>query len=347
MNERWFKSSLPNLSAQPLCSLLEPPPSDACHDQDALQTQHSCRNRSSRASGPSHPWTRPRRQRVPHPIQIHRSTSADLSKPDFHWSHRFPIIGLVSLFAVTLVLSSCARQFYIDPRIEKNPHHRSDVYIFPILKGGDRKVANKINSRLIEDQLYLEYGHEKNSIFENVWKTPEKFMYNVGELTYDIELFNDALYSVSISGEWCSAYCEHYDMTYTFDLESGDLLHLDTLFTPQGQQELFAALVEFKSDAIDLKIAELDSILDSNSLKPEDEEYYAEALDLYLNCTSEYDHLKTFRFVPLDGQLKIIYGRCSLHYNRHIDDLWYFEKTIDLEKWDDRLSKIGLKKLRN
>ncbi len=257
------------------------------------------------------------------------------------------MIVLVSLFAVTLVLSSCTQQLYIDPRIEKNPHQRSDVYTFPILKGGDRKVANKINSRLIKDQLYLEYGHEKNSIFENVWKTPEKFMYNVGELRYDIELFNDALYSVSISGEWCSAYCEHYDMTYTFDLESGDLLHLDTLFTPQGQQELFAELVEFKSDAINLKIAELDSILDSNSLKPEDEEYYAEALDLYLNCTSEYDHLKTFRFVPLNNRLKIIYGRCSLHYNRHIDDLWYFEKTIDLEKWSDRLSKIGLKKLRN
>jgi hypothetical protein len=70
-------------------------------------------------------------------------------------------------------------------------------------------------------------------------------------------------------------------------------------------------------------------------------------LEFYQDCNSEYDNLEHFRYIPSNGYLTIIYGRCSAHYNRNLDELWYFKKNINIEKWTDRLSEIGKKKLQN
>jgi hypothetical protein len=70
-------------------------------------------------------------------------------------------------------------------------------------------------------------------------------------------------------------------------------------------------------------------------------------LDLYQNCNSDYDELKYFRFIPSQDSIEIIYGQCSAHHNRNIDELWYFKKTISIDDWTEQLSEIGKEKLIN
>ncbi|MBL6656040.1 MAG: hypothetical protein ISP67_02975 [Flavobacteriaceae bacterium] len=246
-----------------------------------------------------------------------------------------------------LVLTSNAQDFKIRKLEESNPNFPEEIYIFPILEGSDNNVAQKINSYLIEDQLENEYGKEKESIFENIWQTKNSPTARINSLSYKVELINKKLYTVTISGEFCSAYCEWYDMSYTFDLLSGDLLTLNTLFSIEGQDSLLQELIEYKRELIEQKIIKINEIIQSDTLDTDERNYYQEMLDLYQDCDSEYDELKNFRFVPSQNSIKIIYGRCSTHYYRNIDELWYFEKEIIIDNWIYQLSEIGKEKLIN
>lgn len=251
------------------------------------------------------------------------------------------IIFFIALISITL--TSCSQDFKVNNLTENNPNFSDGEYSFPILDGSNKTVTNRINSTLIFKQLDIDYGKEKNSIFENVWQKPDDVVAQLNYLTYQVELLNDKLYAVTISGEFCSAYCEGFDMTYTFDLNSGTLLTLDTLFNPKGQIKLLKVLIDHKTDLIQNKLEQQDSILKSNNIKDEEKQFHQDMISLYKDCNTEYSELKNFRFIPSQDSIKIIYGRCSAHYNRDIDELWYFQKIISTDEWLEQLSEIGKK----
>jgi hypothetical protein len=246
-----------------------------------------------------------------------------------------------------LTLTSCSQDYSVKEIVEFNPHFPDDEYIFPILDGPNKKITQEINSHLVKDQLSIEFGNEETSIFENVWQQPDAPFAQINYLTYKVELLNDKLYTVTISGEFCSAYCEGYDMTYTFDLSSGKLLNLDTLFNKIGQEQLLNELIGFKSKKIKEKVEKLKQLTKSDTLDKDHLELYENMLELYSYCNSEYADLKDFRFIPTNDSIKIIYGRCSAHYNRAIDDLWYFNKVISINEWTESLSELGIEKIKN
>ena len=231
--------------------------------------------------------------------------------------------------------------------VESNPHFPDDEYTFPILEGPDKSVTNKINSHLVDEQLSIGLGQEEKSIFENVWQKPDDPVAPINYLTYNVNLLNDKLYTVTFSGEFCSAYCEGFDMSYTFDLATGDLLTLDTLFSKNGQEKLLNELIEYKKRLIENKINELKQVTQSDTIDSEDQDLYKRMLALYQECNSEYADLKHFRYIPSQDSLKIIYGRCSAHYNRDVDELWYFKKAISIDEWVEQLSEIGKEKIKN
>ena len=253
----------------------------------------------------------------------------------------------LSILLLLLTLTSCSQDYSVRKQVESNPNFPDGEYTFPILEGPDKSVTNKINSYLVDDQLNIVLGQEEESIFEYVWQKPDDPFARINYLTYKVNLLNRKLYTVTISGEFCGAYCEDYDMSYTFDLTSGDLLTLDTLFNRNGQEKLLSELKEYKRKLIEKKINELKQITQSDTLESGDQEYYQNMLDLYQNCNSEYTDLKYFRYIPSQDSLEIIYGRCSAHYNRNVDELWYFNKSISIDDWSEQLSEIGKAKIKN
>lgn len=254
---------------------------------------------------------------------------------------------LLSILLSLLTLTSFSQDYSVRKLVESNPHFPDDEYTFPILEGPNETVTDRINSYLVSDQLNIELGQEEKSIFEKVWQKPDDPVARINYLTYKVNLLNDQLYTVTISGEFCSAYCEGYDMTYTFDLATGDLLTLDTLFSENGQEKLLNELTEYKRRLIENKINELKQVTQSDTLDSEDQELYERMLELYQDCRSEYADLKHFRYIPSQDSLKIIYGRCSAHYNRDVDELWYFKKAISIDEWNEQLSEIGKEKIKN
>lgn len=236
------------------------------------------------------------------------------------------------------------RTYTVHEVYEESLHPSSESYSFPMLEGPDTAVTRRINACLAKRELNMQLGEEKTSLFENVSGQLEAYLPSLSYLSYEVLMLNERLYSVMLSGEFCSAYCEYYETSYTFDLSTGALLPLDTLFNEDGQKDLLQELIAYKQSTINNKVAEVERLLVSKTLSPDDIEYYEEMLSLYTDCNSEYTDLKRLKYIPSDTGIKIVYGRCSAHYNRAMDELWYFEKELKLEDWKDKLSEIGLQK---
>jgi hypothetical protein len=257
-------------------------------------------------------------------------------------------ICLLTFMILLSARTAFAQDYTVSSITEKNPNFPDDVYTFPILGGGNKEIAQKINSYLVKEQLDIEYGRQKKSIFENVWQNDTVLTPVVSDLKYKVELLNKKWYSVTLSGEGCGAYCEGFDNTYNFDLRTGTLLMLDTLFTRQGQKELVDTLVQYKKKTIQEKVDEIKAILNLDTMSAESRQDYEEMVDMYTNCVMETaEDLPYLRYIPEKDSLKIIYGRCSAHYNMAIDELWYFEKEIPIAEWMDRLSPLGKEILKN
>jgi hypothetical protein len=99
-----------------------------------------------------------------------------------------------------------------------------------------------------------------------VWRSQTDPVARINYLTFQVDLLNDQLYTVTISGEFCSAYCEGYNMSYNFDLTTWSLLTLDTLLSKIGQEELLKQLTDFKNKLIREKINQIKQIELSDTL---------------------------------------------------------------------------------
>ncbi len=249
------------------------------------------------------------------------------------------------ILSIGIFLPGRSQIFQVEKLSEKNPSFPEDVYVFPVLKGIP-SIADKINSTLIKSELDLDYGKQKNSIFENIWKMPGQPMAQVNDLNYKTELLNQNFFSVTVSGEWCSAYCEGFERTYTFDMQTGEKVMLNSFFSAAGQKKILNDLLLSKTLKIQNKIKEIKAALASDSLLAGEKESYDQMLDLYNNCGSNYDSLHYFRFIPSDTGLTIIIEKCSLHANRAIDDLGDFKSYFSFGELEKYLSDYGKKKLK-
>ncbi|MFY0653663.1 MAG: hypothetical protein JXQ96_16585 [Cyclobacteriaceae bacterium] len=243
--------------------------------------------------------------------------------------------------ALIITIPGYAQKFEVNELTEKNPSFPQQVYSFPILTGMNQKVVSDINSYLIKDQLRLDYGEEKNSIFENIWQTETRLMPATSDMSFKLELLDSKLYSVTMLGEFCGAYCEQYSMTYNFDLETGEILDLQSLFTQKGQKKLAKQLSDQKRNIISDKLKEVQLILNSESVSDEDSEYYGNMNWIYKDCLEFGVELEYLNFIPKNQKLELSLGRCSNHANRSVDELGDFHFEIDLKKWKSSLSELG------
>ena len=258
-----------------------------------------------------------------------------------------PGLALLSLLA----LCACQAQpkkaeipdFAVEKVEEKSPHDPELIYIFPILKKGKTEIADKINAYLIREQLQLEYGKQKASIFENVWPIPDEMRPTVTSLDYKIENLSNKVYSITVSGEYCSAYCEGYDASYNFDLVTGELFSLDTLLTPAAKNELTQQLAKLRKDQIDSIMKVGRERLASDTLSGDDREYYTEMVEMYDMCSANGFYLESVRFIVMPSKIRFFLPRCSAHVNQNVDELWYIESEIRISDWKNKLSDYGRK----
>lgn len=158
---------------------------------------------------------------------------------------------------------------------------------------------------------------------------------------YEVALLNKRIYSVTFTGEGCGAYCESFEYTYNFDLQTGEPLQLEWLFTERGQVRLLVALGQQKGYVLNQKVEEIERFLNTDTLSADRREYYLKMRELYTTCNPEIDQLNYVRWIPGRDGLTIISGCCSAHVNRALDEIGEFEYGCSYQEWNPMLSEYG------
>ncbi len=237
------------------------------------------------------------------------------------------------------------------PNIQKietaNPLFPDHQYQFPLLNLDDSMMNDKINSSLVADFLEIKLGEEKVSIFENVWATQENQIPPLNDLAYKIQLLNSKIYSLTLSAEACGAYCENFDLSYNYDVQTGKKINADTLFSEKGKASILELLKRRKAKKMVKYLDEIADSLASKNLSDDDEARYLKMQELYNNCIKE-DYLHSLNYLDIrisKNTMTIILSRCSSHANRAIDELGSFEFTFILADIREWLSPYGLELL--
>lgn len=247
----------------------------------------------------------------------------------------------VSIFSLLLILFSCSsnNNFRIKNIHEINPIFPQQKYEFPLLVGSSSEITGKINSDIILDFLEVDINIKHESIFEKVWGTKEYSIPKLSDLTYNVNTISKKIFSITFNAEGCGSYCENFSTSYNYDLESGNKIYLDSLFTNKGKETLLIHLTETKRKIIKEYIFKIKN----ENIKEEDKEQVEQTITLYEYCLKNlpFVTLKYFDFKVTNNTIILTSDRCSNHVNRALDDLGKYKFILEKNKIINLLNNFG------
>ncbi len=222
------------------------------------------------------------------------------------------------------------------------------VYTVPVVRASDPAIAARINALIgnadeggeietkpvaSDGQLYL-----ADAAVARIKQTTES-------LDYAIERNDDRVLTISIDGEYCSAYCEQSTEYLSFDARTGERLTLANLFAPNAVATLGKRIAASRLARIDRQIAQLKSGK-INGRPPEDVET---AVDMYDRCRQSHGapDADSSSYLAYDGlnigahTLTFVHDRCSPHVIRALDDIGEFMTVFAFNELKPYLSDYG------
>jgi hypothetical protein len=240
--------------------------------------------------------------------------------------------------AITLGAVNCSAQYFsVDTIKGESPYNERFSFIFPHLKSStDQATADAINTDMVKDVLNMEYGHQKYSIFENIWGAKELDLPNVSNISFRT-VNNDADFlSIKISATSCSASCNDWSKYYIYDAKSGKKIVMNDLLTGAGLSMITDSAYRLFAQRQNTYSAQLKDKIAKQPLSPEDKQAYQSAIDAYGKC-SDKNHL----WAALDKQHFYIYGDGCLFGELHYLDKVDYSFSLDIDNVRDYLTDYG------
>ncbi len=250
------------------------------------------------------------------------------------------LIYLLIIYVIISPLTSHAQYFSVDTIKDESPYNKQVSFIFPRLKNTSSHAADLINKDMVKDVLDMELGHQKRSIFENIWGTQDRDMASVSDISFDVKNNDADFFCIGISATACGAYCEEWTRYYTRESSTGKEIQLAELFSRDGLQSLLDSVTAMKSRRIADHLAKLRTGLKTKVLSDDDKSDYKMAIDLYPECehtSPDASHI----IYSLDRKHVIIHlDRCLPHVVRSLDEVDY-TFSFDLSTIKMYLSDYG------
>lgn len=253
-------------------------------------------------------------------------------------------------FFIAICLFLCFQshaQSVVVKKITRINKFTKEKFVFPvIIVPNSVDKSNKINNTLRKEILHVNIQTPVDKIFDKVWQTKKNDYLGALRINFDI-LFNKRwLLAIKLNEELCGAYCEGHNSYYNFNLKTGNEITLFNLFNKVGQKKLLHYLDSSKISILKNKLLEIQDTLKviTNTNRKDDIDYYKDMMELYQNCLENYtiiDDLNYLKFYLANSKITIYSDRCSVHYNRNLDEIYEFEYKIDLKNWLLYLTPFG------
>jgi hypothetical protein len=165
----------------------------------------------------------------------------------------------------------------------------------------------------------------------------------LNDISYQVHSLNDHLFALTLSAEGCGAYCEYFSQSFAFDVQTGKVIHQDTLFTEKGKAALLELLKTRKSKKIIKWIDNLNDTISQKNLSDEELADLNYAIELYKECVSNVE-FTSFQYLDIrisKTNFTIITSPCFSHVNRALDELGAFKFDFIIEDIKEWLSEYG------
>lgn len=222
------------------------------------------------------------------------------------------------ILAITILFMNCkSEDFTITNVKESNLKFPKATFEFPILNG-TKSITDSVNNQLIKSLFDIDVYSDYKKVFQNARSTKENRIYYLSFLNYEINTLNDLLYSITFYTEGCGAYCEEYEQSFNFNLENGNKINLDSIFSVIGKKKFLKELSNQKSKKINNYITWLEK-----EQKSKENQIINQSIELYKTCLKSlpFKSLEYIDFKIKKDSIILTSERCSNHVIRALDDL--------------------------
>lgn len=228
--------------------------------------------------------------------------------------------------------------------------HYSDKVLLPFVSAKLPKIAKKIN-----DYLYIDIAatiaptKASDGIKRHFSKDDDDPLSGVSTLGYTILLNNGKLFTLQTNGEFCGAYCEEFDNSYSFDVGTGRHITLQDLFTDAGLQALIKKVYAARVLTMQQVVKQRHNQPVKKLVNPKGARDYVEfepnaedQILLYETCLAENseahkdeiasgDHHELDYFSIDAKGLTFTHARCSNHADRALDQIDQFRNNYTFQ----------------
>lgn len=220
--------------------------------------------------------------------------------------------------------------------VESLGYRGADLRVtMPFVRGGADGVAAAINEQLFQGQFSVPAPVPADGHF--TLPTNEEGAADVFTQSFTVTRNDDRILSIAFDVEGCGAYCENYNIYYSFDVKTGALLKPDALFTANGINRLEQLLGRAKGAEHRKLLATLRQDLHAayqRQEQPDTINDLQERISLNSECIGEGRHTDRTPRVTETGQgfgydkfefgektFRLTRERCSNHAMRALDDV--------------------------
>lgn len=252
---------------------------------------------------------------------------------------RVPVIAMYipprTSAAVLLLLLSVgagAQPIAIDTLRAVQPWGLRVEYTFPHVRlAGNEMVAARINRDLLIAFLGVDPDTLKGDPLQEIWGEEEHSgMPRINSLNWRCDRSAPEVLTVHLSGEYCGAHCEGFDLHFLYHLRSGQRLDLENLFAAEHLDAVHAEVGKRWRFVLTGHIGDLENARKALHPSPERKAWLDEAIDMYRSCleSAPDDRAPVIDLFHAKDRLRFFTGRCSAHVDQEMDDL--FPLAIDL-----------------
>lgn len=224
----------------------------------------------------------------------------------------------------------------------------------PYVESGDTKRDARINHRIFLD-MAEQPAPAKYSGSIKVPKAPDGLL-DSSYFSFSILRNDDRVLALEVDAEYCGAYCEPYWAPYNFDAANGRMILASDIFTPAGgatllTQNLAKRLIEYQRAIATLNKDAAASRKKKGittpwpqprfeESKPDgEEERISETIDMYEHCVESMRSPDYGKYITLANtslridskSITFLYGRCSNHAMRALDDVGEQKVTYKID----------------
>ncbi len=238
-----------------------------------------------------------------------------------------------SVSIAALLIGACAvplsgQKLVVDSLVAVQPFGDSLRYSWPIV----RIPGNYAIARLINKDLYMWGEHYVDSdtagsrYFDGVWGDGTGGMIQMYPPEWSWARPLENVLVITITAEWCGAYCEGSTEHYHYDPRDGSRVRFDSLFTSEGLRLVKHRVREGWRKVV---LEYLTALRDTAGLSPSemDTDWSMGVIDLYERCLAERSTTEPYvsdMLIGPDG-ITVWVARCSAHIELASDELMEVE----------------------